>query len=54
MIRRTEDETGEDTDTDTDAYTDTDADTDADAGPKMISGMTGDVADDEDNGQDSE
>jgi hypothetical protein len=48
MIRRTEDGTGEDTDTDADT------DADAGAGPKKISEMTGDVADDEDNGQDSE
>jgi hypothetical protein len=38
MIRRTEDEIGEDTD----------------AGIRMIFGMTGDVADDEEEGQDSE
>jgi ketosteroid isomerase-like protein len=42
MTRKTEDETGEA------------ADTDADAGTRMIFGMTGDVADDEDEGQDSE
>jgi hypothetical protein len=38
MTRRTEDETGED------------ADTDADAGTRMIFGMMGDVADEEDEG----
>jgi hypothetical protein len=42
MIRRTKDEIGED------------ADADADAGTRMIFGMTGDVADDDDQGQDSE
>jgi hypothetical protein len=42
MVRRTEDEIGED------------ADTDADTGTRMIFGMTGDVGDNEDKGQDSE
>jgi 16S rRNA U516 pseudouridylate synthase RsuA-like enzyme len=42
MTRRTEDEIGED------------ADTDGDAGTRKIFGMMGEVADDEDKGQDSE
>jgi hypothetical protein len=40
MIRRTEDEIGEDAD--------------ADTGTRMIFGMTGDMADNEDEGQNSE